>query len=185
MASEVGICNNGLIMIGENPILALTDNSKAARTCNALYNDKRDWLIRSYEWKFAITRTNISSESESPDHEWDNQFVLPSDLLRFLSIYPASVAYKIEGNKILSNETVLYIKYLYQVTDPNEFDAGFREVLSTVIAKESALTLTDSMRKQKAMEDLFEVKLSDARYQGSIEDDLERIVADEWEESRL
>lgn len=188
MASEVGICNAGLLMLGENPILALTDNSKAARTCNALYADKRDWLIRSHEWKFAIARTNLAADSASPDHEYDNQFSLPTNCLRLLSVYPKTVRYKREGKKILSNETILYIRYLRRVTDPDTMDDSFREVLATTIAKESALTLTDSMRKQKAMEDMFEVKLTDARFVGSIEEDNPAdnvIEADDWLDSRI
>ncbi|MCP4488995.1 MAG: hypothetical protein GY820_17035 [Gammaproteobacteria bacterium] len=185
MASEVSICNAGLLMLGENPIIALDDNSKAARTCNTLYEQKRDWLIRSHEWKFAISRTNIAPDSASPDHEWDNQFSLPTNCLRLLDIYPTTVTYKVEGRKILSNETILYIRYLKRVTDPEIMDDGFREVLSTVIAKEAAMTLTDSSRKQKAMEDSYEVKLSDARFQGAIEDDLDNIEAEEWLESRI
>lgn len=188
MASEVGICNAGLIMLGENPILALTDNSKAARTCNTLYADKRDWLIRSHEWKFAIARTNLAVDSTSPDHEYDNQFSLPTNCLRLLSVYPSTVRYKRESTKILSNETILYIRYLKRVSDPNQMDDSFREVLATVIAKESALTLTDSARKQKAMEDSYEVKLSDARFVGSIEEDNPQdntTEAEDWLDSRI
>ncbi len=184
MASEVGICNAGLLMLGENPILALTDNSKAARTCNTLYAQKRDWLIRSHEWKFAIKRSTIANDSASPDHEWDNQSTLPTDCVRLLDIYPPSIKYKLEGRKILSNETTLPIRYLARVTDPNEMDEGFREVLSTVIAKESAITLTGSTRKQQRMEDSYEVKLSDARFQGAIEDAPDSIGAEDWIDSR-
>lgn len=183
--SEVQICNVGLIALGESTITALTDNVKAARLCNTIYHDKRDALLRSFDWKFAMKRSTLAPDVAVPEYEWDHQFTLPAACLRLLEVYPSYVPYRVEKNKILCNETVLYIKYIYQVTDTTEMDSTFREALSAMIAKELAIPLTDSQRKSEAMEALYEVKLGDARFAGSIEDVNEKLEAEDWLESRL
>ena len=150
-----------------------------------MYTDKRDTLLRIHDWKFAIKRSTLAPDVATPDYEWSKQFTLPSDLIRLIEIYPHTVKYRIEANKILCNESVLYIKYIYRVTDPNEMDDTFRETLSAMLAKEMAIALTDSQRKKESAEGLYEVKLGDARYAGSIEDDLDTLESDDWLNSRI
>jgi len=181
----IKICNAALIMLGETPIAALTDGNKAARTLSAIYEDKRDYLLRKYEWKFATKRATLAPDVDTPEFEFDKQFTLPSDYLKFMNIYPDYVSYRIEGNKILCGESVLYIRYTKRVTDTTAMDSTFREAYSALLARETAIPLTDSLRKQKKMDELFEDKIADARFAGSIEDDLEAIQADDWLNSRL
>lgn len=185
MASIVGICNNALIMLGENVITSLEDNNKPARTLNAIYENKRDYLFRKYQWKFAIKRITLSSDVTTPEFEYDYQFTLPSDCIQFLELYPDYISYRIEKNKILCGETTLYIKYTQRITDPNEMDSTFREALAALLARETAIPLTDSLRKQNKMDELFEDKLADARFSNSIEDDLEEVKADDWLTQRM
>ena len=91
MASEVKICNVGLAFLGVPSIIALSDNSKAARHCSLLFDDKRDELIRAHDWTFAIRRTNLSPLSASPGFKWTYQFQKPSDCLRlFIPTLPLS-----------------------------------------------------------------------------------------------
>lgn len=184
MASKVQICNEALTALGENPILSLTDDTKSARLCNLKYADKRDYLLRRYFWNFATKRATLASDVATPEFEFSAQFTLPSDCIQFRGLYPNSLIYRIENNKILCNESVLYIKYTYRVTDPNTMDATFREALSALLARELAIPLVDSTAKHGRMDELFEVKLSEAKFAGSIEDDLQAIEADDWLNAR-
>jgi len=183
--SETAICNEALIPLGEDTIISLDDNNKRARLCKAIYASKRDWLLRHHPWKFAITRVTLAADVDTPDSEFDAQFTLPSDCLRFLSIYPPdTIPYRIEGRKILCSETALSIKYIKQVTDILIMDQSFKEALSALIARELCIPLIDSTSKLKAMAELFEMKVADARFVGAIEDDLYEIEANEWLYSR-
>ena len=184
MSSEVEICNEALTSLGENPILSLTDDIKAARLCNLKYEAKRDYLLRRYIWNFATQRATLSSDVATPEYGFSAQFTLPSDCIQFREIYPISVPYKIEKNKILCDESILYIKYTYRVTDPNSMDATFKEALSALLSRELAIPLSDSVSLFKQMDELYEVKLSEARFAGSIEQDLECIEATEWINAR-
>jgi len=178
--SEVGICNEALISIGEDTILALTDNTKRARTCNALYASKRDYLLRSHPWRFAIRRVSIAPDVATPAFEYDAQFSLPADCLRFLELYPSTLSYRIEKRKILCDEDSLEIKYIQQITDVTQMDASFRESLSALLAREMVIPLINSDSKLRAMAELFDMKITEARFVGSIEDDLYTMETDEW-----
>ncbi|GAG99596.1 unnamed protein product, partial [marine sediment metagenome] len=61
----------------------------------------------------------------------------------------------------------------------------FIEAFAALLAREAAVPLCDSIRKQKLMDEMFEDKLADARFSGSIEDDLEEIQADDWLNQRM
>ncbi len=119
-------------------------------------------------------------------NEFDYIYALPSDYIQLRELYPDYLDYRLEANFILSGESsTLDIKYTYDVTDPNEFDAMFVEAFAALMAKEAAIRLTDSKRTYKAMIEEFDDKVSEAKFSGSIEDDLEEIQADDWLSQRI
>lgn len=182
--TEVSICNEALTALGENTIVNLTDNNKAARLCNLKYEGKRDYLLRRYHWNFAAKRDSLTPEVDTPAFEFTYEFLLPVDCIQLREIYPNTVSYRLEGASILCNDDTLDIKYTYKVTDPAKMDATFVEALSALLAREMAVALTDNNTKHNKMDELYEVKLSEARFAGSIEDDLHEIEANDWIESR-
>lgn len=180
MSTEVEICNEALTALGENPIVALTDDNKSARLCNLKYANNRDYLLRRYQWKFAIQRDTLSPDTAVPKYEFSAQFTLPDDCIQFIEIYPDTVSYRIEQGKILCDEAELQIRYTQQITDPDMMDSTFIMALAALLSREMAIALTESNTKHSKMDELFEVKLSEARFAGSIEDDIEAIQADDW-----
>ena len=66
MASEVQICNLALAKIGDQQITSLTENSKAGRLCNLVYEPLRDATLRAHPWNFAITRETLALHSVAP-----------------------------------------------------------------------------------------------------------------------
>ena len=50
MASNVEIANSALTKIGSTRITALTDNVKAAREINAIFELRRDYLLRTHNF---------------------------------------------------------------------------------------------------------------------------------------
>jgi hypothetical protein len=185
MASDINIVNNALIALGEKTILAVSATTKVGRLLTVIYDDKRDSLLRKYRWTFAARRKNIAPDVATPSHQYAHQFTLPSDCLHFRSIYPDTIVYRLEGNKILCGETKLDIEYTYRVTDPNEMDVTFREAFSALLARELAIPLCDSLRKYNKMDEAFEDKITDARFSDSIQDDLEEIQATDWLNERI
>lgn len=182
--SATEICNVALAMIGEKAITSLTEDSKTGRVCNLLYLNKLDYILRMYSWKFATTRVTLAPDAAAPDFEFTYQFTLPSDYIKLIELYPNSITYKFEGNKILCDETELCIRYTARIEDTSMMDGGFKEAFSALLARELAIPISDSMSKQRTMDELYEAKIAEARFAGSIEDDLQQIEANDWINSR-
>ncbi len=121
-----------------------------------------------------------------PIGEYDYAYAMPSDYIQFREIYPNYLKYKFEGDHLLSGEsTTLDVKYTYKVTDEDKFDAMFVDTFAALLAKEAAHILTDSTKKRKELSEEFEFKVSDAKFSGSIEDDLEEVQAEDWLSQRM
>tara|TARA_R110000744_G_scaffold120327_2_gene224208 strand:- start:368 stop:949 length:582 start_codon:yes stop_codon:yes gene_type:complete len=186
MASEVQICNLALAKVGDEQITSLTENSKAARLCNLVYEPMRDTTLRSHPWNFAIQRVELAVSTDTPSYEYNAQFALPSDFLRLLGTNMLDAAkFTVEGNLLLCNASALKIKYIYQVTDPNKFDWLFIEALSARIAAELSIAMTDSRTLTVDLFNLFSTKLADARSADATEGTPDDITADTWLNSRV
>ncbi|MCK4625690.1 MAG: hypothetical protein KAV00_10295 [Phycisphaerae bacterium] len=101
----------------------------------------RDSLLRSHYWRFASARAVLSQDTIDPAFEWDNQFILPNDFMRFKSINEETGVssrhkrHAIEGQRFLTNYSTASLLYIKKVTDPTEFDPLFVEVLVLLLAR--------------------------------------------------
>lgn len=147
--SNTSICNLALADVGikrinnfENSL----ESSSQAIACRLHFEPTRDALVRSHYWRFASARQSLSQDTVDPDFEFDNQFILPNDFLRQKSFFGdnftasgnLTVTYAIEGQRLLTNEDSVDLRYIKKVTDPTQFDPLFVQVF----AKQLALKLT-------------------------------------------
>lgn len=163
--SETSLCNRSLGRIGSKRINDVEgDTSLEAILCRLHYEPTRDGLLRSYYWRVASARSELTQDSTDPDFEWDNQFKLPADFLRFKSIYEEDGAtsrnrrHAIEGQRILTNLSEVSLRYVKKVTDVTEFDSLFTEVLVLQLALKllpalsgmgsASLALSDDIKKE-------------------------------------
>ena len=164
MASVVSICNSALNQLGAASITALTDNSKNARLCNARYETIRDAVYRSHPWNCLIKRKQLAQDTATPAYGFKFQFTLPSDCLRVLVLDAYNSDHKVEGRKILCNESTIKISYVAQITDPNELDVLTRETISAGLAADLAYAITANLQVSKLMQEKYQFKLSEARH---------------------
>jgi|TARA_B100000575_G_C22933265_1_gene540695 hypothetical protein len=169
MASIVDICNGALNQLGASTIITLTEDSKNARLCNARFTQIRDSVFRSHPWNSLQKRVELAADSDTPAWGFTSQFTLPADCLRVLTILDFDSDYKIEGRKILTDNSSMKILYVSRVTDPNEYDELLRETLSAALAADIAYAVTSSNPVAKNMYDLFQQKLKEARFVDSTE----------------
>lgn len=119
-----------------------TDTSVPARKCQTHFEQTRDALIRSHYWRFASARAELSQDTVDPDFEYDSQFILPTDFMRFKSLYvdnrspslTTKITIALEGDRLLTNETAINMRYIKKVTDPAQFDPLFVEVFILKLA---------------------------------------------------
>ena len=164
MASVVQICNSALNQLGAASITALTDNSKNARLCNERYATVRDAVFRSHPWNCLIKRQQLAQTTTTPSYGFGYEFTLPSDCIRVLGIDAYNYDYKVEGRKILCNESTIKITYVAQETDPNEMDVLLRETIAAALAADIAYAITANLQVTKLMQERYEFKISEARH---------------------
>ena len=169
MASIVDICNGALNQLGASTILTLTEDSKNARLCNARYTQVRDSVFRSHPWNCLQKRLQLAADTDAPAWGFTKQYTLPADCLRVLTILDYDADYKIEGRKILTDNSTMKILYISRVEDPNEYDELLRETLSAALAADIAYAITSSNPTATNMFNLFQSKLKDARFVDSTE----------------
>ena len=140
MASDVGICNLALYLLGMEPITAISppDNTDRARLCAAWYPISRDAVLRAHDWNFAIERQELNLDTPSnPVSGYTYQFVLPTDpyCLRVIEVNEDPTAdWVVEGRRLLTDDSTAIIKYLAQITTPGNFDSLFVEALAAKMA---------------------------------------------------
>jgi hypothetical protein len=70
-----------------------------------------------------------------PNHEWTKKYPLPSDFIRLISVFEEDdVDWKDdrfvrEGDFLLTNYTTANIQYVQYISDPNDFEDLFKELL--------------------------------------------------------
>ena len=174
MASVVDIYNRALQKLGAKRITSVDENSNAAQELNQCYSDVRDAALEEHRWSFAIERAAIAADSPVPIWGRDNSFTLPSDCLKVIPPYPeddnVDRDWVIEGRKVITDETSpLYIRYIKQITDPNQMSPLFREYLACKLAFEICEKLTQSNTKKEGLrEDMKEV-ISQAKKSNGIQ----------------
>lgn len=174
MPSTTDIANRALQKLGAKRITSLSEDSKNGRAMNVAFEPCKLRLLREHVWKFSISRAELAADATEPDWGRANSFTLPVDFVRMADDYPedntAALDYEIEGRKILSDfDAPLYIRYCKDVTDPNEMDSIFRELLATDLALETCEEITQSNTKKDGLMKDREMVLRQARRAQAIE----------------
>ena len=166
MASEVDIINSALNMLGASNIISRGEDSKSARITNQRYDYVRDAVLRAHPWNCAIKRTTLAADSDSAPFGFSNQFTLPTDpyCLRVLHLEYLDVDFRVEGRKIQCDEDTLNLIYIARVMDPNEYDQSLVEAIAARLAADTSYALVQSTSLTGAMYQLYDNKLSEARF---------------------
>ena len=172
MASVVDICNSALNQIGASNIISLTEDSKAARICNQRYDFIRDYVFRAHPWNSLIQRTTLAADTATPAFEFAKQFSLPTDpfCLRVLSLDDPDIIFRVEGRKILTDESTIKLKYVGRITDPNAYDTLLIETIAAALAADLAYPLVGSATLGANMNVFYQEKLKEARFVDATED---------------
>ena len=165
MASKVEICNSALNMLGANNITDITEDSKNARLLNQRYNPIRDAVFRMHTCNCLIKRVELAQDTDTPTHEYEKQYTLPSDCLRVLKIgghhngsssdLDNGQKFKVEGRKIITDEPTIYLLYISKIDDVNEYDTLLQETIAAKLASELCYAITSSTSLATQMNELY------------------------------
>ncbi len=166
MTSVVDICNSALNQMGANNIISLTEDSKNARILNQRYEYVRDTVFRAHPWNCLIRRVVLSPDAAAPAFGFTKQFSLPTDpyCLRVLTLDDSDLIFKVEGRKILCDEDTINLLYVARITDAAQYDLNLVETLASALAADTAYAIVGSVSLAANMVDLYNRKLSEARF---------------------
>ena len=155
----------GMTELNGNDYLAKTPNPGEIQ----LYDEDGDSIDGSAYTAYASGGTATLVPAFGFDYAYD----LPDGCLRVVKVTDSDDSgdydFVVEGDNILTNRDPAYIKYLYQETDPDNWDAVLREMVATHLAIDLAYNLTNSrtladyIRRTYVLDDLPEARTTDAQ----------------------
>lgn len=163
MPSETDIVNLALIKLGDEPIAALTDDLPRAKIMNSLYALVRDALLQAHTWNFAKERVALGRMATVPAWGYAYQYQLPTDCVQVLNLDDETAEFKVEGQKLLTDNSTAKILYIKQITDTTEFSAMFIDTFSSRLAAEASQVLPGKSVLVQQLWTLYDRKLHEAK----------------------
>ena len=132
------------------------------------------------------TASDVDYIRRSPAFDYTYLYALPSDLIKVLNINPreSGAEWKIEGKKVLSDDSTLDLKYVYDVTDYTEMSIFFYESMSYALALDISREIGNDESLRAALVREFKDYVKKARFDDSVEDSVQALVVDDWVNSR-
>ncbi len=190
MASEVDICNRGLVHLGAKLVTSLTENTPNARSCNQIYAGLRDAELRKHPWNFAITRVQLAASSITPVFGRARAFPLPADYLATRPPYPEahlnSRDWIIEGTEIYTDDgDPLNFRYVRRIEAVERMDPLFQEALGVSIGLALCEQITQSNTKKDFLVKEYKRIMADARKANAFDRIPSESTHDTWETARV
>ncbi len=180
MENETAIANAALNEVGGGSLTDWeADTTIHARTIQRWFRHTRDTLLRHYTWNFALARQALSQDATGPSFEFTNSYSLPTNpyCLRALVMYNSASEWRIEGRKLLTDDSTVNLKYISKVTDPMQFDDLFTEAFIFRLAANIAFPV---MRDKVLARELYAIyleKVQVARTSDSMEGSQDGIMS--------
>lgn len=199
MASQTQIVNLALTKLGQGRITAITDDSKAARAMNAVYDLEKLAELRKYRWSFALKRATLPALSTAPAWGFNYAYQLPSDYVSLIQVndyfsVPALSDYVNSDDSLWSVESgqiftdlgaPLKIRYIRNVTDEGDFDPLFVQSFAAHLAYVTCEEITGSNQKRDAAAADYKQCIKDALRVNGIERPPMSTADDSWMMGRL
>lgn len=178
MATDLDICNNALLMLGARVLTDFNDPaSDHADLVRNLWPVERDATLRAHPWNCAIARVQLAALAQAPAFDWSYQFNLPGDFLRILSVGldGETPLYRVEGRRILADDSPLYLKYIFRNEDITTWDSLLVAATVSRMAMVLAYPVTKSASMQEQMGAMHARALQEARTVDGQEDTPEEV----------
>lgn len=186
------VANSALIKIGASPISGLTQGVKPAELANARIRPVRDMLLRGHVWNFARGKASLTAVASDID-KWGWYYVIPTNVLRILSLFDGEDGlriddYEIMSGRIYTDAVVLFLRYIDLPATSDEanetYPDDFAEAWASYLAAELSTALYDSPDRRQQWMQQYESLMRSARFNGAVEQPLRVIEASAWLDSR-
>ena len=189
MASYVQIANLAAELIGTDARLTSPDDDRVlARNVKAVWDLQRRAALGDAAWNFATKRQALPALLNAVPYPFSYAYKLPADCLRLLEVLnpTARESYQLEGGNILCDSAApLYIRYLFDVTEPALWDEGFADAFARRIAFTIGRRIAGSTYDTAAGWRLYQDALNDTKAQDARENPPIEQEESSWIEARL
>lgn len=155
MASKVQICNMALARLGAYQIVSLTEGTNEANLCNTLFDDVAERVMVQGSWTTTIKRVSLARTVNVPSFGYQYEYQLPVDprCLKVLNVNDNSARtdYRIEGDKLLCDESTVSIRYIALLTNTSEYGPLLTEAVELLLASYLAYPLTGKSEMAERM----------------------------------
>ena len=183
-STDLAICNDALLLLGNNAIDDLTDDTKAAKLCTQYYQRTVDSVIRAYTWNCATVRSDELTATTDPTFGFSNAYTLPADCLRVLKMFDdGTYKYRVENGALLCDEGTAQITYLKRI-GADVMDPLLAEAVAARLAATIAFSLTNSVSAAEAMWKLYKDKLDEAQTTDAFEGTAPQMASSDWVNAR-
>lgn len=185
VSSKTIIGNQALLRLGVQPVLNFSENSKAAKFLNRVYDDILKQEQSKGFYGFTIERAILAPIVATPPFDYSYYLEIPSDCLQIVWVDPTIGEVKRESQGLAANSNVAHIRYAKLVTDTTLFSDTFVEVMVSRLALEGARYLRANDRGLITdSREAYRLALATAKYLSSVESTPEDLDADDWTNSR-
>ncbi len=163
--SKTDIANLALSRLGQRPIAALSEQSAEGVVCNDKYDLCRRITLAYHTWRFAVKNVTLApiSQTTVAGQKYLYEYTIPSDCIRVVGVEPISANPPIEfekvGDVLRTDDSTGEIRYIWDVTDTNDFDMLFVDALAWKLAAEIAPTIVGKIEVQNACLQAFSAAL--------------------------
>lgn len=176
----IAICNRAILRCGQKEMISsLSEDSEAARLCNAVFALCRDEVLAEADWPFARRSAVLSEIADHGNLKWTYGFALPADYIATREIFtgvrrtntPTPYAVELRaggaGHMLLTDEAAVtdeapYLTYTARVESPSLWHPYFSDALAWRIAMDIALALSGKADVQRTCAQMYEIALSKA-----------------------
>jgi hypothetical protein len=172
-SSAVDMCNLSLDFLKQSPINSISEPITSTEYVMARWYDmERMAALRAHPWKFATKRVLLTPDlSATPPFGFAYAYNLPEDYIRKLTLGDdylggLRLAHVIENGQILApsgntgsasaDSTTLYLRYIYDCSDVNKFDALFIKFFALQMAVDLSTKFAISASLMKNLGVMFE-----------------------------
>lgn len=170
--SEVTICSNALLMLGDSPINSFDESTSRARLATNLWEPVRDMVLRLHPWNCAVKRISLAPDSIAPAFDWNYQFTLPADCLRVLSVgrSGAESDWLVESGKLLCDENPVLLRYIWRNESPARWDSALVWAMTIAMRAVFSQPVAASTSLEQLIRDQLQDVLKQARAADGQED---------------
>jgi hypothetical protein len=187
MASVIDLYNRALIMLGQETLVGVDDESTRRKTLDMLYPTERDTVLRAHPWNVALRRVTLAQNATAPAFGYAYAYDLPTApyALRVYELEDPSIIYRVEGRQVLTDAGApLYATLIVRVDDIALFDALLFDAIATRLAWRAAYRFTESRTLADDLMQQYQAILREARSIDAQEGTPETIASDELLNSR-